>query len=77
MIPDIGPEVFELVENRAVTFTTLGFEASFVGENVSTRPEVGDVYAVMVFGCEAAACGAGDEEGEEKRSTGIADDVGG
>lgn len=74
-MPVIGPEVIPLVENRAVTLTTFGFVASLLGVNASVRPDDGDVYAVIDFGCEGAAWGAGDEEDEENRSAGIADDA--
>ena len=42
-MPVIGPEVLALVEKRAVILTTLGFEASFTGENVIVSPEAGEV----------------------------------
>lgn len=43
LIPEMGPDVLALVENRAVTLTTLGLEASAVGVKVRVRPEEGDV----------------------------------
>lgn len=42
-MPVIGPEVLALVEKRAVTLTTFGFEASLLGVNARVRPEAGDV----------------------------------
>ena len=50
--PLIVPEVLEEAENRAVTFTMLGFDGSCVGVNEMTRPEIEELKAFIEAGAE-------------------------